>query len=471
MQEYNLGMVGLGTMGCNLVMNIVDQGFSVAGYDRDRAMVQRLQEEAKDKKIFATQELKDFIAALELPRVILMLVPAGAPVDAVIRDLLGYITPNDILVDAGNSHYCDTKLRQMTLAQNRVHLLGVGISGGAEGARHGASLMPGGAREAYDRVQPILEATAARFNNVPCVAYLGPGPAGHYVKMVHNGIEYGLMRLIAETYGFMKRGLGLNNDELHAVYREWNESELRSFLIEITAQIFLQVDETTGQRLIDLILPVARQKGTRMWTSQDAMELQVPTPTIDMAVAMRNMSTLESDRLAASPILHGPSEQFNGDRKVFLGQLRQALQTAFLLTYAQGFMLLRAASYEHGYGFNLETVARIWRAGCIIRSALLEKLVPRFAENPEMPSLLLDPEIAQTLSDGQGALRQVVATGVELGVPLPAFMATLGFYDTYRSSRMTSNLIQAQRDYFGAHTYERIDAKGVFHTKWTPEPD
>ena len=395
-----------------------------------------------------------------------MLVPAGPPVDAVLGELISYLRRNDIVIDGGNSHFSDTRLRQMTLAEDGIYLLGVGISGGAEGARHGPSIMPGGAREAYEQVRPIFEAIAARASGEPCVTYCGPGPAGHYVKMVHNGIEYGLMRLIAESYSLMKRGLGLNDDELHEVFAEWNRTELGGFLLEITADIFVRVDEKTGRRLIDLIRPVARQKGTGMWTSQEAMELQVPVPTIDAAVAMRDLSIFESDRVAASQVLKGPAANVDGARSEMLRRLRNALHAGMLLTYAQGMALLRAASEHYRYELELEKVARIWRGGCIIRSRLLDKIAVAYKSRPQLANLVLDPFFAKELSELEADLRSTVEILIKLGIPGSAFMASLAYYDTYRTARMASNLIQAQRDYFGAHTYERIDAKGVFHTEW-----
>jgi 6-phosphogluconate dehydrogenase len=398
----------------------------------------------------------------------MMLVPAGPPVDAVLGNLRPYLRRGDVVIDGGNSHFSDTRLRQITLAEDGIHLLGVGISGGAEGARHGPSIMPGGPSEAYDQVRPIFEAIAAKVQGEPCVTYCGPGPAGHYVKMVHNGIEYGLMRLISETYGFMVRALGLSNDELHGVFADWNQTGLGGFLIEITAEIFLKVDERTGQRLIDFIRPVAGQKGTGMWTSQEAMELQVPVPTLDMGVTMRDLSAFEADRQAASKILKGPGGTYQGDTQAFLEQLRGSLQAAMLLTYIQGMSLLRCASSVHAYNFNLEKITRIWRGGCIIRSRLLDKILAAYQSYPALTNLLLDPAIAAELSVLQEHLRTVVGTAIQLGISMSASGASLGYYDTFRSAQMPANLIQAQRDYFGAHTYERIDTKGVFHTEWKP---
>jgi 6-phosphogluconate dehydrogenase len=464
--KSDIGMVGLGVMGRNLVLNMADHGYSVVGYDQDKSKVQTLRDEAADRDVLAAETMEEFIHALRLPRAVMMLVPAGPPVDSVIRDVLPYLEEGDLIIDGGNSHFPDTDLRGKTLEKKGIHYLGVGISGGESGARHGPSMMPGGPREAYERVRPIFEAVAAHVDGEPCVTYLGPGSAGHYVKMVHNGIEYGLMQLIAETYDLMKRGLGLNDDELHTVYARWTQQELNSYLLEITARIFLQVDEQTGKRLIDVILDEAKQKGTGMWTSQDAMELQVPLPTIDVAVAMRNLSAFEDERKAAGKVLIGPATKFQGDRQGFTEHLREALYAAMVVTYAQGMAQLRVASQAHEYDLKLEDVARIWRGGCIIRAALLEKIRAAYHNQPDLPNVLLDPELGQQVAGRQDALRAVACTAMQLGIPAPGLMASLAYFDGYRSAWLPANLVQAQRDYFGAHTYERIDAKGVFHTQW-----
>jgi 6-phosphogluconate dehydrogenase len=463
---YEIGMVGLGVMGRNLLMNMVDHGYSAAGYDKDLSKVRALQEEAKDNDVFGAESMEAFIGSLRTPRAVMMLVPAGPPVDAVIRDLLPHLSPGDLIVDGGNSHFKDTDLRGKTLAEKGIHYLGVGVSGGESGARHGPSMMPGGAKEAYERVRPILEAAAAKVDGEPCVTYLGPGSAGHYVKMVHNGIEYGLMQLIAETYDLMKRGLGMSDDKLHIVFDDWNRGELNGYLMEITASIFCQSDEQTGKRLIDVILDEAKQKGTGMWTSQDAMELEVPVPTIDVAVAMRNLSIYEDEREAASKTLDGPASPFEGKRADFLERLRNALYAATIITYAQGMAQLHAASNTYNYDLNLEDVARIWRGGCIIRAALLEKITAAYQAQPGLSNLLADPNLGQAVAARQDDLRAVVRAAAELGIPTPGLMVSLAYFDGYRSAWLPANLIQAQRDFFGAHTYERIDAKGKFHTQW-----
>ena len=327
-------------------------------------------------------------------------------------------------------------------------------------------MMPGGPKEAYERVKPVFEAVAASVGGEPCVTYLGPGSAGHYVKMVHNGIEYGIIQLIAETYDFMKRGLGLNNDELKDIYERWMKTELNGYLVEITSEIFNRVDDKTGQRLIDVILDEAKQKGTGKWTSQDAMELQVPVPTIDAAVSMRDMSAMKSERAAASQLFEGPAASFHGPKEGTIDQLRDALYVAVILTYAQGMALIARASAAYNYDLDLQEVARIWRGGCIIRALLLEDIRAAFRAKQDLPNLLVDPHLSREVLTRQGALRSVVTTAVELGLPLPAMAASLGYFDSYRSAWLPANLVQAQRDYFGSHTYERVDERGVFHTEW-----
>ncbi|HLJ61438.1 MAG TPA: NADP-dependent phosphogluconate dehydrogenase [bacterium] len=466
---YHLGMVGLGTMGRNLLLNMADHGYAVAGYDKDAARAQTLREEAGDLQIGATARLDEFIAMLRAPRAVMMLVPAGSVVDAVIGDLLPHLQPGDVLIDGGNSFFKDTDLRGKMLTDRGLQFLGVGVSGGEAGARRGPSLMPGGPPDAYERVRPVFEAVAAKVGADPCVAYMGPGSAGHYVKMVHNGIEYGLMQLIAEAYDLMKRGLGLGEDDLHAVFARWNTSELAGYLIEITAEIFLKVDDRTGKRLVNVILDAAKQKGTGMWTSQNAMDLHVPIPTIDMAVAMRDLSGLEAERTAASRRLAGPAPTLRDERGAFVAALGNALYASMLLTYAQGVATLHRASTAYGYGIDLETVARIWRGGCIIRAAALEKIRAAYRARPDLPNLLLDPALGTEVADRADDLRGIVGRGTAAGIPVPGFAASLAYLDGYRSAWLPANLIQAQRDYFGAHTYERIDDKGVFHTEWSRE--
>jgi len=465
-QEYEIGMVGLGVMGRNLVLNMADHGFAVAGYDLDPTKVEALREESAGRDIRGAANILDFIALLRKPRAIMLLVPAGAPVDSVIQDLLPHLDKGDLIIDAGNSYFKDTNLRAGNLVAKGIQFLGVGVSGGEAGARHGPSIMPGGPRDAYERVRPVFEAVAARVNGEPCVTYLGPGSAGHYVKIVHNGIEYAVMQLIAETYDLMKRALGLNDDELHDVFSAWNNGELNGYLMEITSRIFARQDETTGRRLIDEILDVAEQKGTGMWTSQSAMELQVPVPTIDLAVAMRDLSVFAKEREEAGTIYPESVRRLTGDHAAFLAQLGRALYAAMIIAYAQGLALLAVASDKYEYHLDLEGVARIWRGGCIIRAALLDEICAAFHARPELANLLLTPNLAHQIMAYEEDLRQVVCRAAESGVPAPGLMVSLGYLDAYRSIWLPANLIQAQRDYFGAHTYERIDATGVFHTQW-----
>jgi 6-phosphogluconate dehydrogenase len=464
---YDIGLIGLGVMGRNFAYNIADHDYSVAGYDRDPQKLRDFgQNVSSRKKVRPGSSLKQFVGLLRRPRAVVLLVPAGDAVDAVIGELLRHLEPGDLLVDSGNSRFTDTDRRIDTLAKTGLLFMGMGISGGAHGARHGPSLMPGGPREGYERVRPILEAVAARANGEPCVTYLGPRSSGHYVKMVHNGIEYGLMELIAETYDFMKRVLGLNAAELAAVCRSWNETELNGFLMEITGRIFHRKDEKSGNPLVEMILDRAMQKGTGEWTAWDALDLQVPTPTIDLAVVMRDLSRLKSEREAAAHLLPGPRLVFTGDRESFIGRLRNALYAAMIITYAQGMALLGEASRTYGYGLKLHEVARIWQGGCIIRARLLKDIRIAHQVRPELPNLLLCPDLGGEVARRQADLRKVVSTAAELGQPAPCLAVSLAYLDAYRSDWLPANLIQAQRDYFGAHTYERVDAEGVFHTEW-----
>ena len=468
-KNYQIGMIGLGVMGRNLVLNMSDHGYSVAGYDKNSEMVQRLNEEAKKRPVEGFDDLGQFVKSLQKPRSVMILVPAGKPVDAVIKELLSELDKGDLIIDGGNSHFSDTNLRAKSLAEKGIHYLGVGISGGESGARHGPSMMPGGAEEAYERVRPIFEAAAAHVDGESCVTFLGPGSAGHYVKMVHNGIEYGIMQLISEIYDLMKRGLGMTDDEIHQVFVNWNKQELNSYLVEITGAIFNEIDEQIGRPLIDVILDEAKQKGTGMWTSQDAMDLQVPTPTIDLAVAMRNLSAMKDERQRASRLLAGKVKQYEGEKDAFIMYLRNALYAGMIICYAQGFAQLHVASREYGYHLVLEDVARIWRGGCIIRSALLEQICSAFKRDHELPNLLLDSSLGSQVMERKNDLQTVISSAVQLDIPTPGLMVSLAYLNGYRSAWLPANLIQAQRDYFGAHTYERIDEKGVFHTKWEIE--
>ncbi len=460
-----IGMVGLGVMGRNLLLNMADHGFRVAGFDKDSKKVESLKQESKEHElVHGANNVTAFLKLLKKPRAIMLLVPAGAPVDFVINDLLPFLEPGDLIIDAGNSHFIDTDNRAERLKEMNIQFLGVGISGGEEGARRGPSIMPGGPKEAYEKVRVIFEAVAAKVNNDPCVAYLGPKSSGHYVKMVHNGIEYGIMQLIAETYDLLKRGLGFNNKQLSETYSLWNKGKLDSYLIEITSRIFAKKED--NKYLIDEIVAIAHQKGTGMWTSQSAMELQIPTPTIDIAVAMRDLSVLIKQRKEANILYPRPIALLKTDHAEFIQQLHDALYVAMIIVYAQGMSLIASASEKYGYEIDLETVAKIWRGGCIIRAEILEDIRAAFQLKRNLANFLLDTNFAHKLMANQHNLRLVVKEACTMGIPIPALMVTLSYFDAYRNAWQPANLIQAQRDYFGSHTYERIDVEGVFHTEW-----
>ncbi|MCA9253016.1 MAG: NADP-dependent phosphogluconate dehydrogenase [Phycisphaerales bacterium] len=461
-----LGMVGLGVMGRNLLLNMADHGHAVAGYDKNQDAVAALQRESGELPVYAAGKLKDMIAVLRRPRTVMLLVPAGDIVDQVMKQLLPLLDAGDLIIDGGNSHFTDTDRRVDEMKQRGVQFIGMGVSGGADGARHGPSMMPGGSAEPYTNVQSLFEDVAAKVEGDPCVAFLGPRSAGHYVKMVHNGIEYGVMQLIAETYDIMRHGLGLGNDEMQDVFRHWNATGLGSFLIGITADILGTTDEITNKPLIDLIRGEAQQKGTGMWTSQDAMSLHTPTPTIDAAVIARDVSGLGGLRSNLNGGDSDAPEQFPDASKTWIPRLQQALQAATILTYAQGMSLLRTASHQYDYGLSLEAVSRIWRGGCIIRAAILDDMRSAFQSAPDLPSLMQSEHFAGELAKHQGALRTVVAQSVNARIPVMALSASLAYFDSMHCKRLPANLIQAQRDYFGSHTYERIDREGTFHTEW-----
>ncbi|HEX2977232.1 MAG TPA: NADP-dependent phosphogluconate dehydrogenase, partial [Bacteroidales bacterium] len=416
-------------------------------------------------RINTTGNIEEFVNMLRRPRVILLLVPAGRPVDSAINNLINHLQPGDIIIDAGNSYFKDTDRHIRDLSSRKIQFMGTGVSGGEEGARKGPSIMPGGTESAWERVRPMFEAAAAKVNGVPCVSLLGSGSSGHFVKMVHNGIEYGLMQLIAETYDIMKRGMDMDDDQLHNVYSEWNNTELNSYLVGITADIFLINDEKTNDRLINSILDAARQKGTGMWTSQSAMELQVPVPSIDAAVMMRNLSGFKEQRQLIGTTLDKTVKKISGEEH--LEKLKYALYTGMILTYAQGMALLSVASEKYGYGLRLQEVSRVWKGGCIIRSALLNDISDAFSAKADLQNILLDKNIAAKITKCNSYLREAVALASQMRVPVPSMMSSLAYLDAISSKWLPANLVQAQRDYFGSHTYERIDEKGSFHTDWS----
>jgi 6-phosphogluconate dehydrogenase len=465
--SFKFGMIGLGVMGRNLLLNMADHGFAVVGFDKDAQKGTTLESSATPgTTVKGVSTLAEMVQLLEKPRSMMMLVPAGKPVDDVINDLLPLLEKGDIVIDGGNSHYIDTLRRVKFMEEKGFHFMGVGISGGEQGARTGPSIMPGGDPEAYTHIKALLESVAAKVNGDPCVAHLGKGAAGHYVKMVHNGIEYAIMQLISETYDLLHRGLGCNNDDLHKIYKNWNDGELQSFLVEITRDIFLKEDDKTGNRLVDMILDKAGAKGTGKWTSQDAMDLGIPIPVIDMAVCMRELSAYKDERTQAAGLYKQSSSEIPVPKEVFIQQVQDALFFAVIISYAQGLAMLHIASKELDMQIPLPEVVKVWRGGCIIRSSLLEVFFKAFQKNPQLANLLLEGEIAQLLQAKKQNMRNVIIHAIHMGYPVAGLMAALSYFDAYRSERMPTNLIQAQRDYFGAHTYQRIDEPGVFHTEW-----
>ena len=461
--SYDFGLVGLGVMGRNFILNVADHQFSAFGLDTDPEKVKALQAEGAGKKVDGTTDKITFIKKLSTPRKIMLLVPAGKPVDSVIEDLLPHLDKGDLIIDGGNSFFTDTDRREAFLKEKGVFFFGSGVSGGAKGARFGPSIMPGGDPEAYKIIKPIFEAVSAKVNGEPCVDYMGHRSAGNYVKMVHNGIEYGLMQLISEVYDVLKTSLGKSNSELHTIFDGWNKGKLQSFLVEITAEIFTKKDDLTGKDLVDFILDKAKQKGTGKWTSQNAMDLGTPIPTIDVSVSMRAISSWKDQRVKAEKMYPKPASTA---AKPTVEDLGNALYFASIITYAQGMTQLVAASAEYKYECNMETIARIWRGGCIIRAALLEDMRKAFSKDANLSSLLLDSGFAQKLNDTVASTRKVVAFGVSAGIPVSGIAASLSYFDAFTSGRLPLNLIQAQRDHFGSHTYERIDREGIFHTEW-----
>ena len=474
MTKRTFGVIGLAVMGENLALNVESRGFPIAVYNRTASKTKEFMEtRAVGKDVKAAYSLEEFVQILERPRKILVMVKAGPPVDAVIEQLKPLLEEGDMIIDGGNSLYEDTERRTRDLeSTTKLGFVGMGVSGGEEGALHGPSLMPGGTEFAYRELEPILTKIAAQVDDGPCVTYVGSGGAGHYVKMVHNGIEYGDMQLIAEAYDVLKNGLGLSNQQLQETFAEWNRTdELNSYLIEITADIFKYVDPETGHHLVDLILDSAGQKGTGRWTVLSSLELGVPIPTIYAAVNARVMSAYKDERVAAAKELPGPGETYPGDADLFVDKVRDALYCSKMCSYAQGMALIAKASQEFNYNISLPESARIWKGGCIIRAGFLDKIRKAFAENPGLPNLLLAPEFKQSILDRQEAWREVLVLANKLGIPVPAFSSSLDYFDSYRRANLPQNLTQAQRDYFGAHTYERTDKpRGeFFHTEWMTE--
>ena len=466
MQELDMGLVGLGVMGENLALNLERNGFAVAGFDLDAAKRHSFAKRTQGLRAQAAESLAALVASLSVPRRVWLMVPAGAPVDAVLAELRPLLSAGDVVIDGGNTLFTDTQRRIQALDGSGILYVGAGVSGGEEGALRGPALMPGGSPEAWPLVRPFLQAIAAKADDgQPCCEWMGPGGAGHFVKMVHNGIEYADMQMICEAYALMK-DLGMTALEMSAVFREWNAGELGSYLIDITADILAQTDPETGQALVDVILDTAEQKGTGKWTSQVALDLGVSAPTIADAVFARTMSAVKAERVAAAQVLVGPAPQPASDPHAVLSQIQRALLAAKICAYAQGFALLKAADREHQWQLPMAQVASVWRAGCIIRAHLLQDIRRAFADANDLTNLLVDPHFARVMADSQQALREVVAMAALRGVAVPAFMSALSYYDAYRCARSPANLLQAQRDYFGAHTYQRLDKPGKFHTQW-----
>ncbi|MBZ0108400.1 MAG: NADP-dependent phosphogluconate dehydrogenase [Candidatus Scalindua rubra] len=470
MNKQVFGLIGLGVMGQNFVQNVERNGFSAAVYNRSAETTEKfIGGLAAGKNIKPSYTLKEFVSSLESPRKIMLLVKAGAPVDATIQQLIPLLAKGDLIIDGGNSFFLDTERRAKELESQGFNFFGMGVSGGEEGALWGPSLMPGGSRDAYKEVESIMKAVAAKAeeDNEPCVTYVGPGGSGHYVKMVHNGIEYGDMQLIAEAYDLLKQALGLSAQQFHEIFAEWNKGELSSFLIEVTANVFKKVDEESGKPLVDVILDKAGQKGTGKWMSINALDLGSAIPTITAAVDGRILSSQKEERVNAAAILTGPKKEYKGgSAQQLIDAVRDALYASKICSYAQGMSLLKKASEEYNYNLDLGTIAKIWRAGCIIRARFLNDITSAYNRNRELPNLLVDGEFQKAINARQESWRFVIKCAVEMGIPMPSMSASLAYYDSYRSERLPANLIQAQRDFFGAHTFERIDKPGIFHADW-----
>ncbi|GIP39756.1 6-phosphogluconate dehydrogenase, NADP(+)-dependent, decarboxylating [Paenibacillus sp. J31TS4] len=467
MSKQQIGVVGLAVMGKNLALNIESKGFSVSVFNRSPEKTKELVAEAEGKNLVGTYSMEEFVQSLEVPRKILIMVKAGQATDATIEQLVPLLDEGDILIDGGNAFFPDTQRRSKELEAKGIRFIGTGVSGGEEGALKGPAIMPGGQESAYQLVEPILTAISAKVNGDPCCTYIGPDGAGHYVKMVHNGIEYGDMQLICEAYQLLKDVLNVGMEELHDIFAEWNKGELDSYLIEITTDIFTKKDPETGKPMVDVILDSAGQKGTGKWTSQSALDLGVPLSIITESVFARFISAMKEERVAASKVLNGPSTKpFEGDRAAFIEDVRKALYASKICSYAQGFAQMRAASDEYGWDLKYGNIAMIFRGGCIIRAAFLQNIKDAYDRDPALRNLLLDDYFKNVVESYQDAWRNVVATAVRYGVPVPSFASALSYYDSYRTERLPANLLQAQRDYFGAHTFQRVDKEGSFHFEW-----
>ena len=471
MTQANFGVVGMAVMGRNLALNIESRGYTVAIFNRSKEKTEDVIASHPDKKFVPSYDIASFVNSIEKPRRIMLMVQAGPGTDATIQNLLPHLDKGDILIDGGNTFYKDTERRNAELANSGINFIGTGVSGGEEGALKGPSIMPGGQKEAYELVAPILEQISAKAEDgTPCVVYIGPDGAGHYVKMVHNGIEYGDMQLIAESYDLMQNILGLSVDEMAETFSEWNKGELDSFLIEITADILTRKDDLgTGKPIVDVILDAAGNKGTGKWTSQSALDLGVPLPLITESVFARYISAYKEERVAASEILSKPNFEYTGDKAELVEKIRQALYFSKIMSYAQGFAQLRTASKEYDWNLPFGEIAKIWREGCIIRARFLQKITDAYEREEDLANLLLDDYFKEITEKYQQSVRDVVSLAVQAGVPVPTFSSAIAYFDSYRSKRLPANLIQAQRDYFGAHTYERTDREGIFHYSWYDE--
>ncbi len=470
MGKCDIGLIGLAVMGENLVLNMESRGYSVAVFNRTVSKVDDfINGGAKDKNILGCHSVEELAANLKSPRKVMLMVKAGKPVDDFIETVLPYLDKGDIIIDGGNSHFPDTIRRTKYIEEKGLLYIGTGVSGGEEGALKGPSIMPGGSPDAWPHVKPIFQAISAKVDDgTPCCEWVANDGGGHYVKMCHNGIEYGDMQMICEAYLIMKQVLGMTAKEMHDVFAGWNEGELDSYLIEITRDILGKTDRETGKAMVDIILDTAGQKGTGKWTSQSALDLGIPAQTVAEAVFARTMSAIKEERVAASKVLSGPVPTYDGDKKELIEMIRKALYASKICSYAQGYQLMRAAAKEYGWDLDFGNIALLWRGGCIIRAQFLGKIKEAFDNNPELPNLLLDQYFRDVIDQTQDAWRKVIALAVEKGIPVPAFSSALAYYDSYRTERLPANLLQAQRDYFGAHTYERVDKpRGeFFHTEW-----